>query len=1037
VDDIRRGAAPRLIEWTGERMVPWAPDVQVIYEHLHRYWFAASLAQGRRVLDVGSGEGYGTAILASVAESAVGIELDETSVTHSRANYSADNLEFRVGSALDLSAFGDDEFGLVVCFEVLEHIAGQDELLAGIARVLNPDGVLLCSTPERVTYSKDTGQENPFHVRELTEHEYRDLLGAHFRHMRLWGQRASTGSAIYPTEPGPDTGETVFIEREGDSWTRAGAPMPMYMIAAASAAPLPGMVGQSTLVDPGLGLVRATNDRLTDVYEELGELHRRAGDRIHALDARERDHQAESRALRESLVEGEARRVQLETWADQLNVALEDARHRVRRMDASVIWRVLERLRGPLVRPDGTRTRLGRGVSLVLRTMAKVMRLGSSRSAAPEPHAPDSPIVRFPEYGSVRVSIVVPIHDQAKATLACLQALFAHTENVTYEVILVDDASGPELVALVGRVRGARVLRNDANQGFLRTANRGIAAARGDYVVLLNNDTEVQPGWLSAMVELADSADDIGAVAAKLLLPDGRIQEAGGIVWNDGTAMHAGRNEHRDEAMFNYVRPVDYGSGACLLVRTELLHELGGLDDRYAPAYYEDADLCFAIRDRGMRVLYQPRAEVIHHEGTSHGLDVTVGVKANQVRNQDVFYDKWREVLVQEHVAPDPEHPRRYADRSRGPRVLVADYRVPAPNEDAGSLRMRELLIALRDLGCHVTFMPENKIASQPDTHELQQAGVEVLYGPFDERHVLAEEIGDRLKLAILSRPTVAWRLVPVLREVAPDAHVVYDTVDLHYLREERRALARGELSPPALIRAYKEMEMGLVRSCDETITVSDEEREAVLASVPDARITVIPTINRPVADVAGPDGREGLMFLGGFRHPPNVDCAVHLVREILPLVREALGDVRVAIVGSHPPKEVEALAEVDGVEVAGFVEDLAPFFQRYRMLAAPLRFGAGVKGKITHSMAAGLPVVTTSIGAEGLTGVNGEHMLVADDHAGFAAAIATLYRDDDLWRRLSSNAQALAAKRFEPRVAHDALAGILESVMAGSAPAR
>jgi glycosyltransferase involved in cell wall biosynthesis len=178
-------------------------------------------------------------------------------------------------------------------------------------------------------------------------------------------------------------------------------------------------------------------------------------------------------------------------------------------------------------------------------------------------------------------------------------------------------------------------------------------------------------------------------------------------------------------------------------------------------------------------------------------------------------------------------------------------------------------------------------------------------------------------------------------------------------------------------------------------------------------------------------------MFLGGFRHPPNVDCAIHLVQEILPLVREAVGPVPVVIVGSHPPEEVEALAEVDGVEVAGFVEDLGPYFQRHRLMAAPLRFGAGVKGKITHSMAAGLPVVTTSIGAEGLTGVNGEHMLVADDHAGFAAAVAALYRDDDLWRRLSSNAQALAARRFEPRVAHDALAGILEAVMSGSVPAR
>jgi O-antigen biosynthesis protein len=982
MDDVRRASAPRLIEWTGERMVPWAPDVQVIYEHLHRYWFAASLAAGRRVLDVGSGEGYGTAILASVADCALGIELDEVSVAHSRANYQADNLEFRVGSALELSDFADGEFGLVVCFEVLEHIAEQEQLLDGIARVLGPDGVLVCSTPERVTYSELTGQQNPFHVRELTEAEFRDVLGERFGEVRLWGQRTSTGSAIYPIDGNTETGQTVFVEPEDDEWRRAAPPIPMYMIATASARPLEDMPDQSMLVDASQALLRS-------VYKDLGDLHERAGKRIDELVGEVGARAAEVVALRD---------------------ALADSDTKLRRLEASRAFRTLKRARAAVFNDDGSpRPPLGRVLS-----------------SRPD----DPPAVRFPEYPEIKASIVVPIHEQPQATLACLRALAANTSDVAYEVILVDDASGPELVDLLGEVRGARLLRNDANQGFLRTANRGIASARGDYIVLLNNDTEVQPGWLAAMVALAESDSDIGAVAAKLLLPDWGIQEAGGIIWRDGSAMHTGRGEHRYEASFNYVRPVDYGSGACLLVRGDALRALGGLDERYAPAYYEDADLCFALRARGLRVMYQPAAEVLHHEGTSHGVDVTTGVKANQARNATVFREKWAEVLDREQAEPDPAHVLRHADRTSGPRVLVADFRVPAASEDAGSLRMREILLALRKLGCHVTFMPENKVSTEPDTAELQQAGIEVLYGPFDERHVLSQ-IAEDVKLAILSRPTVASRLIALLREVVPHAHVVYDTVDLHYLREQRRAQADdGGLDLDALISALREMELGLIRSTDETITVSEEERQTVLAAVPGARVSVIPTINRVAGATAPAQGRKGIMFLGGFQHPPNVDCAVHLVRDVVPLVRQELGPVPVTIVGSHPPDAVRALAqESEDVEVTGFVEDLTPYFEGFRLMAAPLRYGAGVNGKITHSLASGLPVVTTSLGAEGLSGVDGEHFLIADDVESFAAAVADLYRDDVLWQRLSSNGRTLAAERFNPKVAFDALARMLDTL--------
>ena len=175
----RTSGAPRLIEATGERIVPWARDAQVIYEHLHRYLWAQPLVAGRRVLDLGSGEGFGAALLADTAAAVTGIDIDERTVEHSRANYEAPNLEYRVGSATDLSAFADGAFDAVVAFEMIEHVAEHERVLAEIARVLAPGGVLAMSTPERRAYSDDRDFTNPYHARELTQDEFTDVAPAH------------------------------------------------------------------------------------------------------------------------------------------------------------------------------------------------------------------------------------------------------------------------------------------------------------------------------------------------------------------------------------------------------------------------------------------------------------------------------------------------------------------------------------------------------------------------------------------------------------------------------------------------------------------------------------------------------------------------------------------------------------------------------------------------------------------------------------------------------------------------------------------
>ena len=258
----------RLIDWTGERMVPWGGDVQVAYEHLHRYWFASTLVAGSSVLDLGCGEGYGSAILASAAASVVGIDVDARAIEHCVANYSEENLQFLQGSALDLTDLEEGGFGAVVCFEVIEHLAEQEQLLDQIDRVLAPDGVLICSTPEASVYSAPDRTPNEFHVRELGRNEFDALLARHFDHRRTWGQRTVTGSLLYESAGAHLDGQAFFAARNDGVWGRAPAPAPMYLVAMASRQHLPQVPSGSVLADSTLALLKAAEEARASALEQ-------------------------------------------------------------------------------------------------------------------------------------------------------------------------------------------------------------------------------------------------------------------------------------------------------------------------------------------------------------------------------------------------------------------------------------------------------------------------------------------------------------------------------------------------------------------------------------------------------------------------------------------------------------------------------------------------------------------------------------------------------------------------------------------------
>ena len=250
--------------------------------------------------------------------------------------------------------------------------------------------------------------------------------------------------------------------------------------------------------------------------------------------------------------------------------------------------------------------------------------------------------LHFPHVDNPKVSVIIPVYNQIGYTYACLVSILEHTKDVSYEVIIADDVSTDATKDLDRYARGLVICRNQTNQGFLRNCNNAAKAARGQYLMFLNNDTQVTEGWLSSLVKLIESDSSIGMVGSKLVFPDGRLQEAGGIIWSDGSGWNYGRLDDPDKPEYNYVKDVDYISGAAILLSNDLWKRIGGFDDRFAPAYCEDSDLAFAVRKAGYRVVYQPLSKVIHFEGVSNGTDVTgTGLKRYQVVNNEKLKEKW------------------------------------------------------------------------------------------------------------------------------------------------------------------------------------------------------------------------------------------------------------------------------------------------------------------------------------------------------------------------------------------------------------
>ncbi len=606
-------------------------------------------------------------------------------------------------------------------------------------------------------------------------------------------------------------------------------------------------------------------------------------------------------------------------------------------------------------------------------------------------------------WGGPMVSIVIPCYNQVHYTYACLQSILEFTADVTYEVIIADDVSTDATAELERYTEGLVICRNQTNQGFLRNCNQAAKAARGKYIMFLNNDTRVTEGWLSSLVNLIEADSTIGMVGSKLVYPDGRLQEAGGIIWSDGSGWNYGRLDNPDKAEYNYVKDVDYISGAAILLPSRLWSQIGGFDERYAPAYCEDSDLAFEVRKAGYRVVYQPLSKVIHFEGVSNGTDVNgTGLKRYQVENSRKLKEKWAEELKGQCVNTGNPNPFRARERSQGKQIiLVVDHYVPTFDKDAGSKTTYQYLKMFLKNGFVVKFLGDNFLHEEPYTTALTQMGIEVLYGEEYGAGIWdwLKKNGDEISVAYLNRPHIASKYVDYIKDYT-SIKVIYYGHDLHFLRLGREYKMNGDINIKREADYWKSVELMMMQKAAISYYPSEVEVKAIReldGSIPVKAITAY--VYDQFLDNIQDDfaRREGLLFVGGFAHLPNVDAVLWFARDVFPHIRQRLPEIVFYVVGSKATDEIKALEQPgNGIVVKGFVseEELARLYQTCKVAVVPLRYGAGVKGKVVEAVYNGIPVVTTSTGAEGIP-LAGTVMEIEDQPRDFADKVVRLYCDN------------------------------------------
>lgn len=608
------------------------------------------------------------------------------------------------------------------------------------------------------------------------------------------------------------------------------------------------------------------------------------------------------------------------------------------------------------------------------------------------------------------VSIQILCQDNLELLGDCLASIARNVEGkkTPYEVMVLFQQTSPHSVAsFLSDMQGVRQLHARLNLGFGGGNNYAAKHARGKYLVFLNDDTVTQPGWLEALVHTIERDERIGAVGSRILFPEGTVQEAGVIVWSDGSCHPLGRGAKPGSLDYSYVRDVAYASANGLIVRRETFEAAGGFDTRFYPGYYEDVDLCMTIRHKlGLRIVYEPRSIILHRESATANRDPDFRTFLFR-RHQAGLCAKWPAELAT-YPAAQPESPAAVEAavmhaRGNPKRVLVVDDRVPQIGMGSGSGRIADMLEDLTAAGYAVAICPTDR-GRMPSQNTVGALGVDLVTEPLFEHLKRPEK---RYDAVIISRPHNYRGFAAAVRYALPSAALIYDVEALYH----RRLLMQARLEADSSRRNRRqseadtmmELEIGIARSADRLAAISESEYDWLASIGGHAPIDFMrPLANSVTPTPAALQERSGGVFVAGWLAgdaSPNVDALRWYATEIVPRVRAVLPDFVTYVSGANPPVSVQKL-ECPQLVLVGLIRSVESLYRSARIAVAPILAGAGVKIKTIEALQHGVPVVATAVGAEGLGLNDAQEIDVTDDPDEYARRVIALATDDALWLR-------------------------------------
>jgi len=642
------------------------------------------------------------------------------------------------------------------------------------------------------------------------------------------------------------------------------------------------------------------------------------------------------------------------------------------------------------------------------------------------------------------VSIIIPIFGQIKYTLNALNSIKEMQSNVSFEVIVVDDKSTDNSVNILKKIKGIRLIQNSKNLGFISTCNKGAKFANSNYLVFLNNDVHVNDFWLDNLLKTFNDFSNVGLVGSKLLYPDGTLQEAGSIIWNDGSGLNYGKYQNNNNYKYNFAREVDYCSGSSLMISSKLFNSIKGFNSEYSPAYYEDVDLAFNVRKKGYKVIYQPTSEIIHYESISMGSSSKTNIKNELLnKNKQTFIKNWKRALINHAV---PSNTYNALNRNNKFKILFVDTLILTPNKDAGSLSIFNIMLIMREMGFDVSFFAtDERTYNRDEVGLLERNGFCVPSTLGSSFLSFIENANISPDFFYISRPNNGFYYIDLIKQKFPMAKIIYDTIDVHFIRMEREKLINKTLSQNYTyknIEEMRKMEIKSMNSAAAAVIRSKEEMKVLAKIVPESNLNLFSLVMNVKKGNVEYKNREGIIFIGNYNHPPNVDAVNYFMNSIYKDFRiseknyhENMGRahfkrIPIYFVGSHMNDQFNQFNDSD-LFFKGFVDDIEYLFNSMRLSFVPLRYGAGVKGKIASSMAAGLPVVSSEMGVEGMSLSNNSDIIVSkiENSDTFSNDIINLYYDEKKWNRIRKAGLISSKKLWGAKAASQEISKIFKTI--------